>query len=346
MAGAERGRWVAGVDLGGTKIAAGLLRWTPGRQGVGGPALPAEPLALVARTRRPTPAREGPAAVLAAMAEAVRELCAQAGVEPSALAAAGVGAPGPLDAARGVVVRAPNLGWHEVDVVGPLRAALGCPVFLENDANAAALGEWWAGAGRGARHFVYVTVSTGIGGGIVLDGRLYTGAHGAAGEVGHMVVAPGQGPVCGCGQRGCLEALASGTAIARRAQEALRAAPAGQGQMLLELAGQRPDGVDARVVAEAARRGDALARQVLEETWRYLGAGLVTLVNLLDPEVVALGGGVARMGELMLQPLRRHLQEHAVPGPARGTRLVAAELGDDAGVLGAAAVALQRLGWL
>ena len=334
----EGQRWVAGVDLGGTKIAVGLVEVPKVMGSRAG-------WRLATRVERPTPGREGPAAVLNAMAEAVKRACADAGVPVPVLAGVGVGAPGPLDAARGVVVQAPNLGWREVDVVGSLRARLGVPVFLENDANAAALGEWWAGAGRGTRHFIYVTVSTGIGGGIVIDGQLYVGAHGAAGEVGHMVIVADGGPLCACGQRGCLEALASGTAIARRAREALAASPH-EGGILRELADGDPARVDARLVAEAARRGDALARRVLEETWRYLGAGLVNLMNLFDPELIALGGGVSRMGELMLEPLRRYVREHAVPGPAAGTRLVPAALGADAGIVGAAAVALRRLGCL
>lgn len=321
------GVWVAGIDLGGTKLAAGVVD-EQGR--------------LVARLERPTPVAQGPGAVLQAMAEAVEELARQAGLAPSELAAVGVGAPGPLDAARGVVVRAPNLGWQDVDVAGPLSRRLGVPVFLENDANAAAVGEWHAGAGQGSRQFIYITVSTGIGGGIVLDGRLYTGAHGAAGEVGHMVVMPDDGPLCGCGQRGCLEALASGTAIARRARQRLQA-QSNRESLLWELADGELERVDARLVGEAARRGDRLACEVLDETWRYLGAGLVTLANLFDPEVIALGGGVSRLGEMMLRPLQEHLRRHAVAGPATGTRLVLAKLGPDAGVVGAAWVARQRL---
>ncbi len=325
---------VVGVDLGGTKIAAGLVEGS-GR--------------VVARVEHSTPVREGPGAVIQRMLEATREVCRAGGVDIASVRAVCVAAPGPLDPARGVVVHAPNLAWRQVAVVEPMERALGVPVFLENDANAAALGEWWAGAGRGTAHFLYVTVSTGIGGGIVIGGRLYRGAHAAAGEIGHTVIVVEDGPLCGCGHRGCLEAVASGTAIARRAVEALRgqaSQPDGPGSILWRLAGGQPERIDARLVAEAARQGDALAQEVLEVTWRYLGAGLVNLMNLFDPEAIAIGGGVSRMGEMMMEPLRRYVRARAVAGPAEGTRLVTAQLGRNAGVVGAAAVARERLGLL
>lgn len=282
--------------------------------------------------------------MLARMGGAIDAMCREVGLPAQRLAGVGVACAGPIDVARGAVRLAPNLGWRDVDVVQPLAAQLGVPVFLENDANAAAVGEWWQGAGRGTRYFIYVTVSTGIGGGIVIGGQLYTGAHGAAGEIGHTVIVVEDGPLCNCGRRGCLEAMASGTAIARRAAEALQAeaATGRQESLLWGLSGGRLSAVDARMVAEAARRGDALAEAVLERTWRYLGAGLVNLMNLFDPEVIALGGGVSRMGEAMLGPLRRYVAVQAVAGPAESTRLELAQLGPNAGLVGAAAIALAR----
>ncbi|HEY8498405.1 MAG TPA: ROK family protein [Limnochordales bacterium] len=335
-------RLVAGIDLGGTKIATGLVD-EAGR--------------VLERLVTATRPEEGPAAVLARMAESLEAVCRRRGLAPSALEAVAVACPGPLDPARGVVVEAPNLRWREVDVVTPIREAAGVPVYLENDANAAALGEWWAGAGQGTRHLVYVTVSTGIGGGIVIDGRIYGGAHWAAGEIGHTVAVVEDGPLCGCGRRGCLEAVASGTAIARRAVEALQAAGWREGALpppderrpgaaLMRLAEGRLAAVDARLVGEAARAGDPLAREVLDRTWLYLGAGLVNLMNLLDPDVIVIGGGVSRLGEMMMEPLRRYVRARAVPGPAEGTRLVLARLGSDAGIVGAAAVALEKQGHL
>ncbi|MEW6048842.1 MAG: ROK family protein, partial [Bacillota bacterium] len=208
--------FVAGVDLGGTKIAAGLVD-EGGR--------------VLHRVELLTRPEEGPAAVMDRMIGSVREVCRAAGVRPEELQAVSVACPGPLDPVRGVVTEAPNLHWRNVNVTAPMREALGAPVYLENDANAAALGEWWAGAGRGTRSFIYVTVSTGIGGGIVIEGRIYGGAHWAAGEIGHTVAVVENGPLCGCGRRGCLEAMASGTAIARRAAEALQAAGWREGQV-------------------------------------------------------------------------------------------------------------------
>lgn len=336
---------VVGVDLGGTKIATGLV------DGGG---------RLLGRTEVLTQPEEGPRAVLHRMTQSVRDVCRQAGVAPQRVGAVTVAAPGPLDPPSGRVVEAPNLRWRNVEVVAPMQEDLGAPVQLENDANAAALGEWWIGAGRGTRNFLYMTVSTGIGGGIVIEGNLYAGTHWAAGEIGHTVIVPEGGPLCGCGRRGCLEAFASGTGIARRAVEALRAAgwdeardgavpasgAARPGSVLMELAGGRLERVDARRVAEAARRGDSLAQEVLEKTWIYLGAGLVNLANLFDPDAIAIGGGVSRIGDAMMEPLRRYVRERAVAGPAEGTRLVLAQLGPDVGVVGAAAVALKRLGYL
>ena len=335
-------RLVAGIDLGGTKIATGLVDET-GR--------------VLERAVHPTRPEDGPAGVIGRMIGSLQEVCERRGIDFAALEAVAVACPGPLDPARGVVVEAPNLRWREVDVVSPIRQATGLPVYLENDANAAALGEWWVGAGRGTRHLIYVTVSTGIGGGIVVDGRIYGGAHWAAGEIGHTVAMVEDGPLCGCGRRGCLEAVASGTAIARRAVEALQAAgwrdgdvpeesDARPGALLMRQAQGRLGEVDARLVGEAARAGDALARDVLDRTWLYLGAGMVNLMNLFDPDVIVIGGGVSRLGDMMMEPLRRYVRQRAVSGPAEGTRLELSQLGSDVGIVGAAAVALEKQGRL
>ncbi|WP_324717289.1 ROK family protein [Carboxydochorda subterranea] len=334
--------WVVGVDLGGTKIATGLVD---------------DRGQVIERLEQLTRPEQGPQTVIERMTQSVGEVCRRAGVRPGAVEAVTVACPGPLDPASGVVIAAPNLGWRHVDVVGPMQAALGVPVYLENDANAAAFGEWWVGAGRGTRHFIYVTVSTGIGGGIIIDGAIYGGAHWAAGEIGHTVIVVENGPLCGCGRRGCLESVASGTGIARRAIEALEeagwregeapeAADERPGARLVRLAAGRFAEIDARKVAEAARQGDPLAKEVLDRTWLYLGAGLANLANLFDPDAIAIGGGVSRIGEAMMEPLRRELRTRAVPGPAEGTRLVPALLGPNAGVVGAAAVALKKLGKL
>jgi glucokinase len=311
-----------GVDLGGTKILTALV-------GEGGEVL--------ARARAATP-QDGPAAVMDAIAATVEDACRAGGVEVREVAAVGAGAPGPLDPVSGVVFQPPNLaGWRDVPLRDLLVARFGLPSIVENDANAAALGEHWVGAGAGVDDLVYITVSTGIGGGLILRGRIYHGVSGTAGEVGHMVIDP-SGPRCPCGRRGCLEALASGTAIGRAAREAVAA---GRPTALAALAG---GGLTAAEVARAASEGDAVAREVYARAAAALGAGVTNLVNLLNPAMVVLGGGVMRAGELLLGPVRRIVRQEAFDRPGAVVQIVPARLGDDAGAVGAAAVARARGG--
>lgn len=302
------------VDLGGTWIRAG--RVSP--EG-----------AVMEAVRVPTP-QTGPEAVADAIGELVRRL------GPLPPGRVGVAVPGPLSVREGVVFEPPNLkGWRDVPLRGMLEERLGRPVVLENDANAAAVGEWWCGAGRGSRHLVYVTVSTGVGGGLVLDGRLYRGATDTAGEIGHVLVDP-EGPVCSCGRRGHLEGIASGPAIARWVQERIR-----EGRPSV-LATGRP--FSAREVAEAAEAGDALAREAFERAGRYLGWTVAGLLNLVNPEVVVIGGGVARAGRWLFDPLREAAREASFERPWQAARIVPAALGDRAGLVGAAYVAMEEGG--
>ncbi len=315
---------VIGIDLGGTKISTALVDGS-GR--------------IIAHDYRETYATEGLEAVIERMLDGARCVMAQVGVEPSQVAAVGVGAPGPLDIEAGVVVAPPNLpGWDHVPLKQRIEDELGITTFLENDANAAALGEHCFGAGRGTEHMIYVTVSTGIGGGLVLDGKLYHGIGGMAGEVGHMMIMP-YGPRCGCGNRGCLEALASGTAIARQARERVaRGVPT----MMADLAGGDSEHITAKLVAEAAGQGDVEARDILAEAMNYLGIGMANLVNLFNPQLIVIGGGLTNIGAALFEPVRRAIDRHAFHAQAQAVRVVRAELGDNVGVLGAAAVALAR----
>ncbi len=311
-----------GIDLGGTKINTALVD-AAGR--------------IISQDYRETRAAEGPTAVVERMVDAAFRVIAGAGIVPTRVRAVGVGAPGPIDSRVGTVVAPPNLpGWVNIPLGEQIARALALPTFLENDANAAALGEHRFGAGRGARHMVYVTVSTGIGGGFIFDGRLYSGATGGAAEVGHMTILP-RGPHCGCGRRGCLEALASGTAIAREGRELVAR---GIVTRLAELAGGDPANVEARLVAQAAMEGDVEAQEIIDEAMMYLGLGMANLVNLLNPEVLVIGGGLTNMGETLFEPVRRTVRERAFRTAAEAVRIVPAELGDNAGVLGAAAVAM------
>ncbi len=307
--------WVFAVDLGATNLRAGLV----GDQGE---------VIATARTRTP---QEGPAAVVEAIAQLVEELKGRVGRVPRRM---GVGVPGPLSVAEGIVHAPPNLpGWQEVPLRALLEERLGLRVVLENDANAAAVGEWWRGAARGARHVLYITWSTGIGGGLIVDGRLYRGASDTAGEIGHITVDP-LGPLCPCGRRGHLEGIAAGRAIARAAEEALaRGEPS-------VLAGQ-PE-ITARTVAEAARNGDPMARRVFERAARMMGLAVGSLLNLLNPEVVVIGGGVARSWDLVEGPLLEAAQGSAFAVPFQAARIVPAALGEEAGLVGAGYVALHQ----
>ncbi len=244
----------------------------------------------------------------------------------------GVAAPGPLDPYRGVILATPNIpAWRNFPLADHLRAAFGVPVVVDNDANLAAWGEWRYGAGRGCRHMLYVTVSTGIGAGVIVDGRLLHGARGLAGELGHVAVVA-DGPRCGCGQRGHLEALASGTAIARRARAALAA---GAVSTLADLSAL-PTSAD---VARAAQAGDGLAREIMTTAAGHLGRALAGFLHIFNPERVVLGGGVVQAGEVFWRPLEDALRQ-AVMHPAYldGVLLTRAALGDDAGLLGALAL--------
>jgi len=319
-------RPVIGIDLGGTKISTALVD-TAGT--------------IIAHDYRETHATEGQKAVIERMLDAARRVMVRAGVNQAQVAAAGIGAPGPLDVEAGVVVAPPNLpGWDRVPLRRLIESRLGITTFLENDANAAALGEYRFGAGRGVEHMIYVTASTGIGGGLILNGRLYHGASGMAGEIGHITIMP-YGPLCGCGNRGCLEALASGTAIARQARERVAH---GAPTLIADLAGGDPERVTAKLVAKAASQGDVEAQEILAEAMRYLGIGMANLVNLFNPQLIVIGGGLTNIGEMLFGPVQRAIDRRALPTLAQAVRVVRAELGDNAGVLGAAAVALAQIG--
>lgn len=308
-----------GIDVGGTKINA----FRVARDGT-----------IVARMDARTPA-DDEELTLSTMVELARGL-----LTPDVLAV-GVGAAGMVDTSTGVMRFAPNLAWRDLPLAARIRDALDLPCQVDNDANTAAYAEYRFGAGRGYRHLLLVTVGTGIGGGIVSDGRLFRGSNGFAAEIGHIVVEP-DGPVCGCGNRGCWEQIAAGRAIDRLGREEARRH---EGSMLLRLAGGDPERVTGRLVTEAARRGDGAARRVFSEAGRRLGQGIAGLVNVLDPQVVVVGGGAIVAGDLLLEPARAAFVD-AVEGP--GYRplvpLVAAELGNDAGAVGAAALALEELG--
>lgn len=309
-----------GIDVGGTNLKAGLV----------GPQH-----AIIERREIETEAARGVDHVLARIAALILELRRAAGLRGSAVRGIGVGVPGPLDFARGLVFNAPNLpGWVNVPVRDRLSAACGAAVQVENDANAAAYGEFVAGAGRDSHDMVFLTLGTGVGGGIVADGRVHRGAFGNAGEVGHVIVQPG-GRACPCGQLGCLERYSSASAIEQRTAEALRAGR--DSSLAAQLRAGRE--IDAPDVAAAARAGDALAAEIWDDACRYLALACTTLQHIVNPRVVVLGGGLIRSGPQLLDPVRRHLAALTWKMAADCPRIELATLGGDAGVIGAAAIA-------
>ena len=312
--------YTAGVDLGATKIfslaldAAGQERGTDTRL---------------------TGAAGGPDAVIANIVASVEASLAQAGAGRERLQGVGIAAPGPIDWRSGIISDAPNMpGWHNVPLARRLEEALDAPVWLENDADAAALAEHrlGAGAGLGIRHMIFITVSSGVGGGLIVDGRLHRGTSGAAGEVGHMILNE-DGPPCTCGNNGCLEAYASGLAIAARAREAIER---GGSPALARLAEASPP-LSAETVFRAAAEGDQVSQHIIEEAAHYLGLGIVNLAHVLNPELIVIGGGLSKVGETLLGPARRVVEKACFEQSQRDLRIVLGTLGDRAGALGAVA---------
>ncbi|MFL6056240.1 MAG: ROK family protein [Actinoallomurus sp.] len=311
---------VLALDIGGTKLAAGVV------------ARSGEAMSFV---RTPTKVEEGPEAVVKRLLDLGHEALAVSGHAPATVAAVGIGCGGPLDPVAGRVQGPPGLpGWDDVPIVDVVRAAYGRPAFLENDATAAVLGEYRFGPWRDVRHMLYLTVSTGVGGGVILDGRLHRGAAGNGGEFGHVIV-DWHGRVCGCGQRGCIEAYASGTSIARRAAEALGGGDASSMRGV--------ERVTAETVSSHARQGDPLAVRIWEETTAALGRALAVMINVIEPQLVILGGGVTRAGDALLLPVRRTALAQAMRPAAGAARIELSAHGDAVGVVGAAASAFLHL---
>ncbi|MFZ5827573.1 MAG: ROK family protein [Bacillota bacterium] len=308
-----------GIDLGGTTVKVGVVSHDG---------------AIVGRAQRPTEVEKGPEGVVTNMALAVSDALHAAGVGQDDLEGVGIGSPGICDAPRGVVVRSGNLHWRNVPVGLMLSQRLGIPVKLENDANCAALGEQWCGAARGANHVVLFTLGTGVGGGLILDGRIYGGSNGWAGELGHMPVVD-EGLPCTCGAVGCLETVASATAMGTLGRQAVEA---GRAPVMERLAREHGGRVDARVVILAAREGEEAARAILRSAGEYLGLASAALISALNPELIVVGGGASQGGEFLLEPMRQVIARRAMPGPSETAKVVAATLGNDAGLIGAASL--------
>ncbi len=312
-------RTVLAADFGGTHLRSAIVT---------------EAGEILHREDHPTQSATNPQGVVAQIVEMLAGTVAASGASPLAVCIATAGL---INADQGKVILAPNIpGFRNLVLTTPVAERLSVPAYIENDASAAALGEFRFGAGRGTRHLLHATLGTGIGGGIVIDGKLYRGASGLAGEIGHIILNPA-GPKCNCGSRGCLEAMVSGVAFAGRAAKIISE---GKSPVLLEIVG---DGeATAEHLYEAAVKGDTLCEAEIRHGGHLLGLGLGSLVNVLNPDAVTLSGGLLAMGDMLIGPMREAMYSLAY-GPAAGTLLRTSELGEDSGLLGAAAVAFERL---
>ena len=323
-------RLIVGVDLGGTTIVVGTLT--------------EDGMAMHGLVDELTPVHLGPEGVVERMLAMIRESVDRTRAELGAgveIAGVGIGAPGPLDTQRGIVIIAPNLGWRDMPLRDRIGVATGFDATLDNDANCATLGEWWRGAAQGGRIVVGITIGTGIGGGIVLDGQVFHGASDVAAEIGHMTIDV-TGRRCKCGNYGCLEAYASGTAIAARTIEELEA---GTPSSIRSLVGGDLSRVTAHTVYQAAHDGDALALEIVRDTARFLGAGIANVLNMLNPEVVVVTGGVTKAGDRLFEPLRTEVARRAFKPAVAVCRIVTGGLPGVAGVYGAvASFKVQRWG--
>ncbi len=303
-------QYTIGIDLGGTRIKAALIN--PAGE-------------IQTKESCPTDVENGENGVADRIAELVNNLCKTNNLSPEDLAGVGIGVPG-VTTAQGVVVIAPNLHWHHVPFKEILEKRLGLRVEIDNDASVAALGEAHLGVGAGCESLFLITLGTGIGGGIILNGTIHHGASFSAGEIGHMCLEP-HGPVCGCGKKGCLEALTAGPAMVRFVQQALQD---GQPSILSTTEDLTPE-----AICNAAEKGDGPAQGAVAQSTFYLGIAVANIINVISPNVIAIGGGISAAGDLLLKPIIKSAHEYTLEGMFESTRIVLATLGNDAGVMGA-----------
>ena len=324
MASKKRKRYIVGVDLGGTNIVAGAMS-EDGSEQHGMRSIPTSPeLGAEAVADRIVGLVEG----------VILDTIAATDAQRRDFIGVGVGAPGPMDRERGIVIVAPNLGWRDFPLRDRITEHLGMPATLDNDANCATVGEWWQGAAKGGRNVVGMTIGTGIGGGLIIDGQLFHGSSDVAGEIGHTTIDL-NGRHCKCGNYGCLEAYASGPAIATRAREILVREESAS--LLPSLVGGQLDHITAQTVYDAAKRGDAVANEIVRDTARYLGAGVANLLNTFNADVVVIAGGVTQAGDTLFVPLQAEVRRRAFRPAVEAARIVPGALPGTAGVVGAVA---------
>jgi glucokinase len=314
-----------GLDVGGTTMKAAVVDDT-------GKAYPSHTLS--------TEAYKGAEHGLGVMARCIRQAIAAAGKQESDISGIGVATPGTMDIPAGVILDPPNLKpWQNVPVRDRIHEVFNIPVAFQNDANAAAFGEYWIGAGRDAKSMVMFTLGTGIGGGIILDNKVLEGAHSHGAEIGHMKIDLGKNRKCNCGRWGCLEAFASATSVVRRAREAVEKVTGPS--LLKDALRETHEELPAKVVFQAADRGDEIAKKVVDDTAYYLAIGAMNMMHVIDPEMIVFAGGMTAAGEPFLNRIREYIHELAFPIPATKTIVRYAQLGSDAGIIGSAACARQ-----
>ena len=326
MSDGSKARWVVGVDLGGTNTVVGVLPLDGGNGDV------------LALESRPTEAVKGAKSVVDRIIHmvdrAIEKVIAEHGGSKEDFAGIGIGSPGPLNRATGTIINTPNLGWRNFPLRDLISNGVGLPAALDNDANCATYGEWWLGAGRNVDTLVGFTLGTGIGGGIVLNGQIFHGVSDVAAEIGHMTI-DSTGRKCNCGNYGCLEAYASGPAIALRAIEGIEA---GAETILPDLVNGRLHDITAATVYEGAVVGDPYANEVMKETAKFLGAGIANIINILNPAMVVIAGGVTRAGDHLFVPLKAEVRRRAFKSAQEACQIVPAKLMATAGVIGAIAM--------
>lgn len=304
-----------GIDVGGTNVKIALVNEKGG---------------IVYSNSIPTRAEMGYEYTVNSMKDAIRELLKETNTQAKDIEGMGFGFPGQIDCQNGVVRLAPNIpGWVDVPIAKIMEDEFGIPTRVDNDVRCAALGELNFGAGKGCENLICITVGTGIGSGLIVNGKLVRGASNAAGEIGHIKLDMTGGPLCGCGDRGCLEAFASGPSIVAMAEEYIKG---GKSTKYRELA--NPD-ITPYVVSVAAQQGDAVARRIFTIIGEYIGVGLASVVNLLNPEKIIIGGGVAAAGDILMNPIKETLVKRAMPISGAAVEVVPAQLGNTAGVIGA-----------
>lgn len=308
--------YVVGIDLGGTKISTALSDLEGN---------------IKCQTTIPTDAYQGEMAVLNRIISSVKYVLENGQVSISEVKAIGIGSPGPLDSKTGVIITTPNLPFKNFNLVSPIKEEFGVDVYLDNDANVAAIGEFMFGAGKGTENLVYITVSTGVGGGAILNGKAYRGNTTNALEIGHTTVAP-DGPRCNCGNIGCLEAVSSGTAIGKRGKEAV--------QSNVETSLKKYEEVTSAEVFKEAAAGDAVASDIIDNALNYLGVGVANAISTFDPEMVVIGGGVSKAGNIVFDKIQQVVDKRCFKHMAKSCKIVPAGLGADAGVVGAVALAI------